>query len=332
MKLTFFLIAFTLIFLRVYLSCMGVMRENRSQVEGTMTITSDNYREEIRWSGIIRLDSDETSIASISPGGYLKYRLNDKKMVAESNLQGEINYELYDNGEKLALDSNGWKFIAKAVSELIAAGFDAKERMERIYQKGGTMALLNEVGKQKTDPLNRMYIERAFAHDSLPDEYWPLALQKIGTLGADNDKVYFLRKVTLNKLEDPKIMDAFFEIVAKLGADNDKVNIMMQMMDQGPVGGEIFDKIESLGSQLGADHDKGGMYKKLIAENDLTEEQWINIIKDASGLGADNDKADLLVEIAKKMPADENIKAACREAAKKIGSDSDYGRVMRALN
>ena len=336
MKLTFFLIAFILVFLRVYLSCTGVMHGGRSNVEGTMTVISDNYREEIRWSGVIRFDSEETTIVSITPGGYFKYRLNDKKLVAESNLQGEISYELYDDGEKTALDSNGRKFIAKAVKELIAAGFDAKERIERIYQKGGNIALLNEVGKQKTGPLNTMYMERVFANDSMPDEYLPLVLQKIGSLGTDNDKMNFLRKINLSKLEDPQIKEAFFEIVAKLGVDNNKADMMKHVMDQGPISGDIFDRIEGISRKLGTDNDKVDMYKKLLEEKDITEEQRTAILQDASKLGIDNDKVDMMKYVMDKGPISDKIFDKIEGISRQLGTDNDkvdmYKRLIEEKN
>ena len=331
MKMTFFLIAFTLIFLRVYLSCTGVMHGGRSNVEGNMTIISDHFHEEIRWSGVIRLDSDETTIASITPGGYLKFRLNDKKMVAEGNLQGEISYELYDDGEKLALDSNGRKFIARAVKELIAAGFDAKERIERIYQRGGYRALLNEVGKQKTDQLNMMYLERVFAIDSIAEDDLPLVLQKIAAFGSDNDKTNFLRRFTLNKLQDEVTMQAFFDIVARLGSDNDKADMMKHVMDQGPISDEIFDKIEGISRQLGADNDKTDMYKKLMEEKSITEEQWLSIIKDASQLGADNDKTDMMKHVMELRPVSGEIFDKIEGVSRQLGADNDKADMYKKL-
>ena len=51
-----------------------------------------------------------------------------------------------------------------------------------------------------------------------------------------------------------------------------------------------------------------------------------------AGLNAEMDKASLLVQIAQKMPAGENIRKAYLTAAKTINSDNEYGKVMRAVN
>ncbi|HSC39678.1 MAG TPA: hypothetical protein VLD19_17455 [Chitinophagaceae bacterium] len=332
MKLTFFLIAFSLVFVRTYLSCTGTWHANNNNVEGNMTIISDNYREEIRWSGIIKLNDDETGIASITPGGYVKYRLNDKKMVAESNLQGEISYSLYNDGDRITIDSNGQKFISHAVEQLVAAGFDAAKRVDRIYQKGGDSALLAETDKQKTDQLKMMYLQRVFAHDSLRDSLLPLALEKIGRFGADNEKVFMLKKITSRQLQDSTTLAAFFETLGRMHSDGDKLKMINSLVKEGPVRVDLFDKIMETTGHLGSDRDKMDVYNKLLNREVISEYQWLVLIGETARLHNDFDKAHLLVQIAPKMPATDNIKQAYLAAAKTIRSDMDYGKVMRAVN
>ena len=332
MKLTFFLIAFSLVFVRTYLSCTGAWHASNSNVEGNMTIISDNYREEIHWSGVIRLNDDETALASITPGGYLKYRLNDKKMVAESNLQGEISYSLYDDGVQIPADSNGQKFIAHAIEQLVAAGFDAAQRVERIYQKGGDSALLAETDKQKTDQLKMMYLQRVFAHDSIRDGLLPLAMEKISRFGADNEKVFLLNKITTRQLQDSTNLRAFFGVLGRMGADRDKLMMINRLLKDSTVPDELFDKIMEITSQMSADMDKVDIYNKLLDREVISEYQWMVLIAETARLHTDFDKARLLVRIAPKMPASDNIKKAYMTAAKTIQSDMDYGKVIRAVD
>ena len=115
---------------------------------------------EIKWSGKVRLNNDETAVESITPGGFLKFRHNDEKFAAESNIQGEISYNLYDGREQLTLDEKGKKFLANAIHEMIELGYDAQGRMNRIYGKAGNKGLLAEVEKLKDDNLKSMYIDR----------------------------------------------------------------------------------------------------------------------------------------------------------------------------
>src|ERR1700733_3400647 len=101
MKIIFFLIAFFLVSTRIYFSWSGKDKERRGISESDMVIKSDNFYEEINYAGKFELADDEGSFKSISPGGYFKYRRNEKKVRAESNLQGSIEYSLFDGENKL---------------------------------------------------------------------------------------------------------------------------------------------------------------------------------------------------------------------------------------
>src|SRR5215467_4951542 len=137
MKLFFFLVAFCLVSFRFYLSWSGKDRERRGISESSMTIKSDNFIEEIKYFGKFQISDDETSFKTISPGGYFKYRKNDIKVKAESNVRGTIDYSIYDGTREVSAEGAGKEILAEAVKEMIYWGFDAEHRMERVYQKGG---------------------------------------------------------------------------------------------------------------------------------------------------------------------------------------------------
>src|SRR4030095_5001592 len=145
MKLIFFLIAFSLVSIRVYFSWSGKDKERRGETESNLVIRSDNFYEEIKYSGKLRLTEDEAGFESISPGGYFRFRKNELGVKAESNLKGVIEYRIYDGTNFIPMDERGKKLLAEAIHEMIAWGFDADNRMERVYRTGGAEALIREV-------------------------------------------------------------------------------------------------------------------------------------------------------------------------------------------
>ncbi|HEY1871640.1 MAG TPA: hypothetical protein VGG71_11325, partial [Chitinophagaceae bacterium] len=136
MKLFFFLIAFTLISIRFYLSWSGMDRTKRGISESNMMVKSDHFIEQIKYSGKFEISDDEKSFKHISPGGYFKYRKNEVKVEAESNLRGAVDYTIYDGKNYISENGGGKELVAEAIKEMIAWGFDAEARMERVYQKG----------------------------------------------------------------------------------------------------------------------------------------------------------------------------------------------------
>jgi hypothetical protein len=75
---------------------------------------------EIKYSGKVSFTNDSAAIQSISPDGFLSYRKNAIEIMAESDSLGHIMLELYNDGNKQALDDNGKKILAEAVKEMMA--------------------------------------------------------------------------------------------------------------------------------------------------------------------------------------------------------------------
>ncbi len=216
MKLIFFLIAFCLLSIRFYFSWSGKDRERRGMSESNMVIKSDNLYEEIKYSGKFGLSDDESSFTSISPGGYFKFRMNDIRVKAETNLRGEIDYTINDGNQDLPMNGVAKKYLAMAIKEMIAWGYDAEGRLERIYQKGGSAALFREIDSIKPDNIKVLYLHRLLKSDSGLTADMPLIMKKISKLGNDQDKISILEKFSAAQLQDSATVTACFEVIAGL--------------------------------------------------------------------------------------------------------------------
>jgi len=68
----------------------------------TVRISDGNTDIKIEYCGDIAFADDGESIEAISPEGYIKYRDNDTRFVAESDEEGNINYKLYNGHRRLS--------------------------------------------------------------------------------------------------------------------------------------------------------------------------------------------------------------------------------------
>jgi hypothetical protein len=397
MKITFFLIAFCLVFVRLYLGWTGHWGHDGN--DGTMTIRNDGEDLEIKWSGKVRLNKDETAVESITPGGYLKFKHNDEKFAAESNLQGEISYNLFDGRQQLILDEKGKKFLAQAIHEMIELGYDAQGRMNRIYEKAGINGLIDEMQRLKNNDLKNMYTERVLKSDSLTHEQLGIVLTSIGQQDADWQKENLLKRFTAKQLKDSSVREAWLQTVKAIPGDNEKSNLLKQfiardtvsrksfgeilditdrinqdwekqalltqlitrdsipseqvdplldvigrvgdenakedllsrLIDKDSLSGESFHRLMNITAHFNADWERQNLYKKLIERGRLSEEDWAGLIVQAAHTGSDFDKSAMLVDIARKMPKTEELKAAYRQAARAINTDSEYGKALRAV-
>jgi hypothetical protein len=329
MKLTFFLIALFLVLLRVCLPNSGFWHKGRN--DGTMTIKGDNYIEEIKWSGKTRLSDDEKSVAEISPGGYLKFRENDTTLKAESNLQGEISYSLYDGRESLPLNDSGRRFIAVVLQKMISRGFYSEDRAERIYKKGGNKALLEELPRLEMEGTKEPYLDLLFRNDSLTKDEQAGLLTQITALD-DGEKEKYLERFTPDQLRDSAIGDYWLTVVGHIGPDDRKKNLLKwYIADSAGLTANRFDSVVAVADRFESGGEKDDLYKILIDRGGKTDDEWIGLIRAVARLNEDGDKSELLVRIAQKIPKNEKLKADYLAAAKTIREDSEYGKAMRAV-
>lgn len=293
MKITFFLIAFCLVFVRLYLGWTGHWGNDNN--DGTMTIRNGDEDLEIKWSGKVRLNNDETAVESITPGGFLKFKHNDEKFAAESNIQGEISYTMYDGSEQLILDEKGKKFLANAIHEMIELGYDAQGRMNRIYGKAGNKGLLAEVEKFKDDNLKGMYIDRLLKSDSLSKEEQLALVKQIGGLNADYQKENFLRRFTADQLKDSTLLQAWLRAVGPMGGETEKSNLLRYLIARDTVvSRQVFDQILDLAEHFNADWEKQNLLSQLIKRDTIPSNRIDQLLIVIGQFGDDHTKADLL--------------------------------------
>ncbi|HVV03618.1 MAG TPA: hypothetical protein VHC96_05310 [Puia sp.] len=172
MKLAFFLVAFCLILFRMYYKSIwpaAFAHRHRTSI----TISTDGDYEQIRYEGRIRLTEDEAGIAFISPGGSIRYRHNDLRLEAESDDQGHVVYDIRNNGRDLSPEGDGRFVIKEALRQMIVYGFDARGRMDRLYQRGGDSALRSELDQLKGPGLADMYRKFLASHQESQDTVRP---------------------------------------------------------------------------------------------------------------------------------------------------------------
>jgi hypothetical protein len=66
--------------------------------------------------------SGDSAIARITPNGYAKYKKDDQSMIAESDHNGIITYQINGGAAQTRLNANDKEFLAQAVKVMIKRG------------------------------------------------------------------------------------------------------------------------------------------------------------------------------------------------------------------
>jgi hypothetical protein len=328
MKLIFFVIAFCLASIRVYFSWAhhGPQNENK----GDIVITADGLNERMEWLGEIRLNEEETGIAGISPGGYVKYVKNDTQFVAESNVKGIITYEFPDHKE--LSDSGKALVMRQAIHELVSHGFNAKPRMERLYRQGGYPALIREWANLQIDYLQQLYLERIMQSDSLSAADVISLTERMRHRAPEEIQGKFLSGLGVGQLDTPAIRTAVFQSIDSMQSSIVRRQVLGKLITKKPLSTAITDGVLASAQQLPGDLEKQDLYHQVIDQVTLGEDQWNSLLIATGSLTGDLQKSELLINIAKKMPRSQLLVLQYRSIAKSISSDFEYGKAIRAID
>lgn len=264
---------------------------------GNTIITSDGKNHlEINYSGKITFNEDETAVESMSPDGYLRFRNNDKELVAESNYHGEIKYELYNNGKRIDPDeTDGKKFVADAINDMINIGFNAEERIERIYKKGGNTALLDAAAGVQGSNMKKMYLERIFSSGDVSDAEAIEAAKIVGAkIEGSYEKAQVLKKFSEDELKNPVIAAAWFEAAKTIDGNYEKADVLQQFSPVNITNADVAANWLAAVKTINANYEKEQVLKKFSGENlhnPVASAAWLEAVKT---INADFEKANAL--------------------------------------
>ena len=289
---------------------------------------------EIVYEGDINFNEDETAIQSISPRGYLRYRKNGDRLLAGNNDSGVVEYELSVNGRILDPRSEeGKAFLSRAIKKMLDLGFDLDGRIDRLYHKGGIAALLSEVDSVDGDYAKGRYLERILETDSLPPAMVTGVVDRIrDRMESAYDKERLLSKVDAGYLKNDSVAMDYLAAAKTIDGDYERGLAVRDYLRGEVKEGPLFDSLLSVVNQTEGDYEKGNLLRAMIRQDIRREQSWAGLIKSAAAMDGDYEKSNLLVEIGRRLPKSDSLRGVYMVAAKSVHSDTDYGRVVRALD
>lgn len=344
----------------------GFSISQNSNSRETKTVIESNNNGlyfKVECTGNITLNDSETAIESISDGGTLKYRKNDSRLVAESK-GGIISYQLTDHGQDIdPKTEKGTKFIASVVKELISLGFDAQRHVARVYKRGGSGAVLAEVGDLKNDYVKRVYIEELLKIGNLsPAEMIDVA-KTVAAWGGSYEKGQVLQKFAALYLNNPQTIQAYFDaartiegnyeksqvlqadlkeqltptaltqllaVAATIGGNYEKSQVLQAALKE-QLNTTALGQVLSAAATINGDYEKAGVLKKAVGTQSQDEENCNKLLHAADGIHSDYEKAGVLNAVIANGNLTNSSFSLLLEVAGRINSAYEKSGVLKEL-
>lgn len=312
-------------------SSSHTISKSNSTNESKTVIIDDDLFLEIKYSGEVKFNDDETAIASIPLDGYIKYKKNGKKLTIESGPNGEILYAINGGSKKSVLDDTEKLFVEAVIKEMIVHGLGAKDRAERIYKKGGATALLSEIALLKSDYVKGIYFEALINTDALSPSELALSLEKIGSLlESDYEKGKLLKQFSADKLTDIASSQAYFNTVKKIGSDYEKANVL-KVLIKNQLNGEQFAQVLDAAKSIESDFEKANLLKKLMEQPGLSVDRFDKALTVANTIDSDFEKANVLKHLMDKGVFEGESFNKLLSSIAQIDSDFEKANIFKEL-
>lgn len=151
---------------------------------------------------------------------------------------------------------------------------------------------------------------------------------------SDHYKTQVLKKVINDKGLPNNAYDAFLGTLGDIKSDHYISEVIRVLLDKklDASASSLNKLLDIVKNSIQSDHYASTIYKKM-GDHDLTEDQLIAVLNSLSHIQSDHYMTQALSSFADKVrQSSERVKAAYRTAAKTIGSDTYYGRAIKAID
>ncbi len=159
----------------------------------------------------------------------------------------------------------------------------------------------------------------------------PDLLKAVGRVSSDFERA----KVLATLLRHPRWAEwqgeALLQLVGGVSSDFEKAQLLAPLLTEARWTKPHFARLLAQLASINSDFEKSRLLKSLANSQLQNDEQWVALLVATQQLASDFEKASVLVKIGGEMPASAPVREAYRQAARTLGSDSEYGRVMRRV-
>jgi len=275
---------------------------------------------EIEYKGKITVTADDKNVESISPDGYLKITKssfgNSRTIEITSDSKGNLTKKYLDGRKEVAFSPDGQEWLEEILIDVIRkTGIGGKDRIMRIYNKGGVSAVLNEIedfdkssgySYYKTTNHALFYFE-SIEYDGYNVKYLYYktlvneiklnieelvkVLKSITEISSNSTKGTLLREI-LGKYElDSYSTEKFLDATESLSYNTERGNVLRAYQKKYKItkenSGEFFDVIDG----MSINSEKGNVIKPLLASQNYEKDILDDLIRTVGDFSHNSERA-----------------------------------------
>jgi hypothetical protein len=304
--------------------------DNGKPGKTTVNVTDEHGSVSFVTTEDVVFSEDETGVETFKEGGSLKFKKDGNKLTAETGDDGKIYYSYNGGAATQVLNEEGNKFLVKAIKTMIAYGVGAKGRAERLFRKGGSGLVLEEMDKLKSDYTKTIYLNLLLS-SSLSKEELLTVINKIGTsVNSDFEKAKLLKENAPLFLADAATSNAYLVAVKGINSDFEKANALKELLNK-PLSDDQLQQVLNAAGSINSDFEKANLLKQTLQINKLSPTQFTAALKTISSINSDFEKSNVLKAALDGNGAEGEQFDEALAVINTIGSDFEKANVLKKV-
>lgn len=192
--------------------------------------------------------------------------------------------------------------------------------------------MINTTMHMESDHYKTIILKKALARPNLPPASFKMVLESVRNLESDHYKTEVITDLLANKLSNEMDL-TILELTTTLESDHYVSVVLGTMLKQQELSDEAFKKLVEEAADSDSDHYSSTVLRQSLQISNLSEDKVMAVLQAAGNIESDHYITEVLAAAApfvKKGNA--ALKDAYRSAAKRIESETYYGRAMRAID
>ncbi len=227
--------------------------------------------------------------------------------------------------------------IMYATSDISSDYYQSEVLSELLSMRNLSSNALNEIIKTTrsigSDYYQSQILSKAVKKDGLSDEAYSSLMENISEIGSD----YYMSQVFSDMLNSPLEENVLTNMVKLLnqnmGSDYYLSSVLSKMMREQKVSTNTMEALSEAIADMSSSTYAAEVIKDASKASRLEKKTLIALIGASSEIDSDYYLSEALMSLAVHVRSgDDEVKKAYRDAARKIGSDTYYGRAVKAID
>lgn len=352
---------------------------NQVQANELSTEKEFTSRERSNWNaenikisshGEIEFNNDYTDVINISDNGYLKISMVSfgmRRKLYFRSYHGKLDKLYYEGHKQVDFEPKGREWMEEILPQVVRnSGLDLKNRVNKVYEKGGIDAFLSELEETDSDYFKSQMVhflldnnelkkkEKEKLLEELPaniDSDYELSqiykrhnsifveddtlskefFSSLNQVSSDYELSQILSSVFINNTLNDSSFEFFISAMDNIDSDYEKSNLIKLAISKGKNSGVKLDLILNNVKDIDSDYEKGVIINTVINEDLFDSVNIDKIIELSSEVSSDYESAKIMKKMLKHDMITHKNKEQFKEMMNNLSSDYSYKEILKAF-